>query len=366
MTSPSQQIRFCTASDGVRLAYAVTGKGPPFVRAAHWLTHIEFDHTSLVWRHWIAELSRYYTLVRYDERSCGLSDWDAEDLSFEAWVRDLEAVVDAVGLDRFPLLGTSQGGPVAIAYAVRHPERVSHLVLYGSFALGRLLRTQQEREEGELMIRLTELGWSKEDPAFRQVFTQQFLPDGSLEQHRSFSEFQRLTSSPANAARLMREQGILDVRDLLPKVRCPTLVLHPRGDLRIPFDQGRFLATHIPGARFVPLESNNHLLLEHEPAWNRFLAEVRAFLPEGTAAAETGAPPSAFAELSAREREILELVARGLDNRQIAERLFLSEKTVRNHITSVFSKLEVQSRAQAIVHAREAGFGRTSRVGTGR
>jgi pimeloyl-ACP methyl ester carboxylesterase/DNA-binding CsgD family transcriptional regulator len=366
MTSADQQIHFCTSSDGVRIAFVRTGHGQPLVKAAHWLTHIEFDRTSLVWRHWIAELSRHYALLRYDERGCGLSDWDAADLSFEGWVRDLEAVVDAAGLERFPLLGISQGGPVAVAYAVRHPERVSHLVLYGTFALGRLVRSQQEREEGELMIRLAELGWGKEDPAFRQVFTLQFLPDGTLEQHRSFSEFQRLTTSPANAARLMREHGPINIRDLLPKVSCPTLVLHPRGDLRIPFEQGRLVAALIPGARFVPLESRNHILLEDEPAWGRFIAELRAFLPDGTSAAESGSSPRTFADLSAREREILELIAQGLDNHEIAARLFLSEKTVRNHITSIFSKLEVQSRAQAIVRARDAGFGRLPRAGTAR
>jgi pimeloyl-ACP methyl ester carboxylesterase/DNA-binding CsgD family transcriptional regulator len=327
------------------------------VRAAHWLTHIEFDRASLVWRHWIEELSRYYSLVRYDERGCGLSDWDAPDLSFEAWVRDLEAVVDAVGLQRFALLGTSQGGPVAIAYAVRHPERVSHLVLYGSFAVGRLLRTPQDKAEGELMIRLAELGWGREDPAFRQVFTQQFLPDGTQQQHRSFCEFQRLTTSPANAAQLMREQGVINVRALLPEVSCPTLVLHPRGDLRIPFDQGRLLAAEIPGARFVPLESHNHLLLEDEPAWSRFLEELRAFLPKPIVTDSPRVSARNIQHLSARERDILELIAQGLDNRKIAEQLFLSEKTVRNHITSIFSKLEVQTRAQAIVYARDAGFG---------
>ncbi|MGQ0748996.1 MAG: alpha/beta fold hydrolase, partial [Betaproteobacteria bacterium] len=326
-------------------------------RAAHWLTHIEFDRTSLVWRHWIEELSSRDRLVRYDERGCGLSDWDAADLSFEAWVRDLEAVVDAVALERFALLGISQGGPVAIAYAVRHPERVTHLVLYGSFAVGRFLRTPQDKEEGELMIKLAELGWGREDPAFRQVFTQQFLPDGTQEQHRSFCNFQRLTTSPANAAQLMREHGVVNVRELLPKVSCPTLVLHPRGDLRIPFEQGRLLASEIPGARFVPLESHNHILLEEEPAWGRFVEELHAFLPQSVASGTAGSVSPNLQHLSGREREILELMAYGLDNRNIAARLFISEKTVRNHITSIFSKLEVHNRAQAVVYAHEAGIG---------
>jgi len=361
LTNASQQIRFCTSSDGVRIAYAAAGKGPPLVKAANWLTHIEFDWTSPVWRHWVAELSRNRTLVRYDERGCGLSDWDVANLSFESFVRDLEAVVDAAGLVRFALFGMSQGGAVAIAYAVRHPERVSHLVLYGAFAQGRHVRakSQAELDENEMAIRLAEIGWGRDNPAFRQVFATLLFPEGNAEQHHSLTEMQRLSTSAANAARLLREFAIFDVRALAPEVSCPTLILHARDDARIAFDEGRLLAALIPGARFVPLEGRNHILLENEPAWGEFVAELRAFLPEGAGTVESGSLPGAFAHLSAREREVLELIAEGLDNHKIAERLFLSEKTVRNHITSIFSKLEVQSRAQAIVRAREAGFGHT-------
>jgi pimeloyl-ACP methyl ester carboxylesterase/DNA-binding CsgD family transcriptional regulator len=358
VASPDRQIRFCTSSDGVRLAYAVTGKGPPVVRAAHWLTHIEFDWTSPVWRHLLAELARSRTLVRYDERGCGLSDWDAADLSFESWVRDLEAVVDAAGLARFALYGMSQGGAVAIEYAARHPERVSHLVLCGAYARGRYswAKSQAEIDENEMAIRLAELGWDRDNPAFRETFATLILPDGSLEQHRSFTELMRLSTSAATAGRMLREFATLDVRPAAPRIACPTLVLHARNDERIPFDEGRLIAGLIPGARLVPLEGRNHILLENDPGWPAFVRELRAFLP----GAEDGALPGLFAQLSARERELLELIAQGLDNRRIAERLFLSEKTVRNHITNIFGKLEVPSRAQAIVRAREAGFGRES------
>jgi pimeloyl-ACP methyl ester carboxylesterase/DNA-binding CsgD family transcriptional regulator len=357
MTTLTQQIRFCTSSDGARIAYATTGKGPPLVKVASWMNHLEFDWKSPVWRHWLIELSRDHTFVRYDERGCGLSDWDVPELSFEAWVRDLETVVDAVGVERFPLLGVSQGGPIAIAYAVRHPERVSHLILYGAYARGWLKRnvTPQQRKEAEMMNELAELGWGKENPAFRQFFTTQFIPDGTPEQHRWWNELERVATSPENAARFMRVFNKIDVTALAPQVRCPTLVLHSTRDARVPFDEGRLIASLIPGAGFVPLESRNHILLENEPAWRLWLEEVRAFLP---AASEEGA---VFTGLTRRERELVELIAQGLDNTQIAARLALSEKTVRNHITRIFDKLEVENRSQAIVLAREAGFGKKPR-----
>ena len=357
MPQRQQQIRFCTARDGVRLAYATTGAGPPLVKASNWLSHLEFDWDSPVWRHWLAELSRGQTFIRFDARGCGLSDRDVPELSFEAWLHDLETVVDAAGVERFALLGISQGASIAIAYAARHPGRVTHLVLYGGYVLGRFKRAinAEQRKETEMMIELAAMGWGREDPAFRQFFTTQFLPDGTAEQHRWFNDLQRISTSPENAVRFMHAVNSIDVTGLAPQVTCPALVLHSSGDVRAPFDQGRLMASLIPGARFVPLDSRNHILLEHEPAWARWVEEVRAFLPAAPAAG------GAFAGLTGRERELVELIAQGLDNAQVAARLKLSEKTVRNHITSIFAKLEVENRAQAIVLAREHGFGRSPR-----
>jgi pimeloyl-ACP methyl ester carboxylesterase/DNA-binding CsgD family transcriptional regulator len=283
-----------------------------------------------------------------------MSDWEVNEVSLGAWVGDLAAVVEANGLGRFPLLGISQGAAVAIAYAVAHPERVSHLVLHGAYARGRLVRadTPEMHEEAETMCRLAELGWGKDDPSFRQFFTTQFIPGGTPEQHRWFNEMERISTSPRTAARFMREFNAIDVMALLPEVRCPTLVLHSRHDVRVPFEEGRLLASAIPGARFVPIESSNHLLLEGEPGWRVFLDELRAFLPAG------GARAGAFEALSKRQREILELLAQGRDNAQIAAALGLTEKTVRNQVSAIFDRLEVENRPQAIVLAREAGLGR--------
>jgi pimeloyl-ACP methyl ester carboxylesterase/DNA-binding CsgD family transcriptional regulator len=347
-----QAMRFCTSSDGVRLAYATVGSGPPLVKAANWLSHLEFDWRSPIWRHWIESLSRNHTYVRYDTRGCGLSDRDPPEISFESWVHDLEAVVDAAKLDRFPLLGISQGGAIAVAYAVRHPERVSHLVLYGAFARGRLKRGggQAGIDETLLMIKLFELGWGTDNRSFRQVFANQFLPGGSLELIEAYDELQRQSATASDAVRILQASSQIDVTALAPQVSCPTLVMHARGDARIPFEEGRLFASLIPGARFVPLESRNHILLQDEPAWPRFLEELDAFLPSGSA-------QGAFAELTSREREVLEFLARGLDNHQIAAHLALSEKTVRNMVSSILAKLEVESRSAAIVRARTAGFG---------
>lgn len=352
MTALRQQIQFCVNPLGARIAFATIGEGPPLVKAANWVNHLEYDLKNPVWRHWIAELSRDHSFLRYDESGCGLSDWNVSELSFDAWVRDLEAVADASGLRRFSLLGISQGAAIAIAYAVRHPERVDRLVLYGAYARGRLKRelTPVQREEAETTVKFAEIGWSRESPAFRQFFTSQFIPEGTLEEHRSWSEFERMTTSPSNAARFMQVFDEIDVSDLAPRIACPALVLHARHDERVPFEEGRLVATMIPGARFVPLESRNHMLLEREPAWKTWLEEVRAFLPAGR--------PAAFAGLTPRELDLLELIAQGLDNAQIAARLERSEKTVRNHITSIFAKLEVENRPQAIVLARNAAFGR--------
>jgi pimeloyl-ACP methyl ester carboxylesterase len=250
------------------------------VKPANWLTHLEYDWDSPVWRPWLRELSSEHTLLRYDERGCGLSDWNVADLSFGSWVRDLEAVVDAVGVRRFPLLGISQGCAVAIAYAVRHPERVSRLVLYGGYARGAIARarTPEEREEAEMVMRQLPLGWGRDNPAFRLFFAAKFLPEGTPEQTRWFSELQRITTSPEIAVRLRTTAATIDVTELAPRVRAPALVLHATGDAAVPFDQGRMLAALLPTARFVSLDSRNHILLESEPAWTRFIDEVHRFL----------------------------------------------------------------------------------------
>jgi len=275
-----QQIRFCRAPDGVQLAHARMGQGPPLVRAGAFLTHLEKELESPIWRHMWSDLGREHTIVRYDARGNGLSDWDVDELSFDAFVRDLETVVDAEGLDRFALFGVSQGCAISIAYAVRHPERVAKLVLYGGYAQGgaRRARTAAEREQFAAVLTLVRLGWGQENPAFRQIFTSQFVPGGTKQQIDWWNEMQRVSASPENAARYIAVVGDIDVTELLPKVSVPTLVLHGRDDARVPFDVGRRMAAGIPGARFVPLQSRNHLILESEPAYPQFLAEIRSFL----------------------------------------------------------------------------------------
>ena len=275
-----QEIRFCRTSDGTRLAYATVGSGPPLVRAAHWITHLDYDWQSPVWHHWLVGLARQRMLVRYDERGCGLSDHDVDDFSLDAWVQDLETVVDDLGLDQFPLLGVSQGGAVAVAYAARHPDRVSRLVLFGAYVQGRLRRatSDEQRREAALQVEMVRLGWGREDPAFRRFFTSSFIPDAPPELWESFAKLLRRTTSAENAARLLESWAEIDVTEDATRVQAPTLVLHARDELRVPSEEARRLAALIPGARFVPLASRNHLLRADEPAWGQFLGEVEAFL----------------------------------------------------------------------------------------
>jgi pimeloyl-ACP methyl ester carboxylesterase/DNA-binding winged helix-turn-helix (wHTH) protein len=274
-----QEVHFCTASDGVRIAYAAVGDGPPLLKCANWLNHLEYDWESPVWQPYLHALADGHRLIRYDARGNGLSDWEVEDLSFEAFVRDLESVVAATGLTRFPLLGISQGCAVSIAYAARHPERVTHLVLFGGFARGRRKRgSAEEIANSEAMVTLMRQGWGKENPAFRQLFTSLFIPGGTTEQMQWFNDLQRQTTSPENAARLRQVLDEIDVTDELARVTAPTLVLHCRDDAVQPFDEGRRIAAGIAGARFVTLEGRNHCLLPDDPAWSRFFAEVRDFL----------------------------------------------------------------------------------------
>jgi DNA-binding SARP family transcriptional activator/pimeloyl-ACP methyl ester carboxylesterase len=276
------EVQFCRTSDDVRIAYAIVGDGPPVVWAAHWLSHLAFSWESPIWRHWTEEFAKDYSFVHYDERGNGLSDWDNAEFSVDAFVRDLEAVVDLLGLDRFALIGSSKGGPTSIAYAARHPERVSHLVLYGTFAQGwRKRANAAEIERVEAMITLMQQCWAQDNPAVRQFLTSLFLPDATIEEMDWFNDLQRLSSSAENAARLLRSLGEVNVLDLLPGIAAPTLVLHCRDEVAVPFEQGRLIASRIPRGRFVTLESRNHILLPRDPAWASFVSEVRGFLREG-------------------------------------------------------------------------------------
>ncbi len=277
-TNVAQTIKYCRAPDGVRLAYAISGTGPPLVKAGNWMNHLEYDWESPIWSHVFRGLSQEHMLVRYDARGNGMSDWDVDRLSLDAWVTDLETVVDAVGIERFPVLGISQGGAVAVGYAVRHPERVSHLILYGAFALGGKKREPAEKEKRDAMTTLMRLGWGADNPSFRQMFTGLFIPGGTHEQADYFNQLQLKTTSPECAAQYLDVTGDFDITDLLSNVKAPTLVMHVRDDLVVPFEAGRQLAAGIPGARFIAFPGRNHLFLEHEPASNRFFEEIGLFL----------------------------------------------------------------------------------------
>ncbi|WP_019064656.1 alpha/beta fold hydrolase [Streptomyces prunicolor] len=277
-----QTIRFCRAGDGTRIAYASVGSGLPLLKAANWMSHLDLEWTTPVWSHWLRGLARNRRLVRYDERGCGLSDWAVPSFTFDDWVDDLETVVDAVGLDRFPLLGVSQGGAVAVAYAVRHPERVSRLILAGAYARGRQVRAQNdvEREEAALDLDLARVGWLHQDAKFLRVFASQFLPEGTPQEWEEFITFQRQTTSPANGVRFLEEFARIDVSDIAHQVQCPTLIIHSRDDERVPVSQAGELAALIPDSRLVLLKSRSHLLTAFEPAWDEFLTHIDAFLAE--------------------------------------------------------------------------------------
>jgi pimeloyl-ACP methyl ester carboxylesterase/DNA-binding CsgD family transcriptional regulator len=353
---PAPQIRFCTSEDGVQIAWSMAGRGTPMLKAPNWLNHLELDATSPVWRSWMRRAMDSYMLVRYDGRGCGLSDRDVGAISSASLQLDLQAVVDAAGLDRFVLYGASQGAAVAVEYAARNPGRVSHLVLYGGYLRGARKRgNPRAAEEADAMLKLVELGWGRENSAFRQVFATQFIPDGTLEHLRAFDELQRRTVTAETAARLLSVLHDVDVTEHAARVQCPTLVLHSRGDARIPFEEGRKLAGAIPNAEFVPLDSQNHILLDHQSAWDRFFVEIESFLARHGVEAATASP--ALAELTPAESRVLDLLAAGLNNDRIAQKLEITPKTVRNHITHIFSKLGVDDRAAAIVLAREHGLG---------
>jgi pimeloyl-ACP methyl ester carboxylesterase/DNA-binding CsgD family transcriptional regulator len=353
-----QRILFCTSRDSARIAFATAGDGSPLVRVNNWFTHLELDWDNPVWRHWSEALAERRMLVRYDPRGSGLSDRDVTDFSLDALVSDLEAVVDALKLRRFPLIGLCQGGVIAVAYAARHPERVSRLVLYDSFLHGAFVGDVPEQlaRQARAFSQVIELGWGRKVGAFREMFANLLMPEAAGDQLKWIGELQRRSASPASACKLWNAFNTLDIRTEAPKVAAPTLVFHVRGDAMVPFEAGRRLAAAIPNARFLPLEGRNHILRADEPAWLTFTKELNDFLGADEQTDDSAA--DGIAALTTREREILDCIARGLTNPQIADWMHIAEKTVRNHVTSVFSKLGAEHRSQVIVIARKAGLGR--------
>jgi pimeloyl-ACP methyl ester carboxylesterase/DNA-binding CsgD family transcriptional regulator len=362
----NQEISLLTAADGVRIAVARTGTGPVLVRAAHWLSHLEFDWESPAWRDFLAELTHGRTLVRYDERGTGLSDREVADLSFEAMVGDLETVVDELGVDRFALLGMSQGAAISIAYAVRHPDRVAALVICGGYARGHAHRgrTLEQQRDAELLLQLIRVGWGTANPKFRRVFATMFLPEGTPAQLEAFDELQRVSASPEVAYRLRGMFDGIDVTRICAQVRTPTLVMHVRDDAVVPFEEGRLLAALIPNSHFVSLEGASHMLVPGGPAWRRFFLELGTFLAEATSDDRAGVAafrPTrlrdvAVASLSPREGEVMRLVAEGRTNAEIAAALVLSPRTIERHLSNVYAKLGLEGKA-----ARAAAAARVSR-----
>jgi pimeloyl-ACP methyl ester carboxylesterase/DNA-binding CsgD family transcriptional regulator len=349
MTTP-REIRFCKSSDGVELAMALYGGGPPLVKAATWLTHIELEQTSPVDRQLIETFAPDFRYVTYDARGCGLSQRRVDDVSFEAWVRDLEAVVDALALDKFSLLGISQGAAVAVAYAARHPERVSQLILLGGFATSYFTTGKPDPavvQEAQTLLKIVEIGWGSDRPAFRQVFVSKFLPDATAEQWREFDALQKATVAPEMAVRYLQTMYSVNVKDLATQVRCPVLALHVKGDQLIYFDQGRRLAASIPGARFVPLEGNNHIPLPQEPAWKVFVNEVASFL----GAKRNNTPAANKIVLTPRQQDVLARVARGQTDKEIARDLRLSPRTIEMHVAGAMKALGAKTRAEAVARS---------------
>jgi pimeloyl-ACP methyl ester carboxylesterase/DNA-binding CsgD family transcriptional regulator len=344
---PRQEIRFCRAPDGVRIAYAVHGTGPPMVADSCWLSHLQYDWQSPVWRHYLQEWGRHNTVVRFDERGHGLSDRGVTDHSLEARLGDLEAVVDDAGLDRFALQAMAQGGPVAIAYVARHPERVSRLVFYGSYS-GQQSKDPAEAELNDTLDSLIKVGWARPDSAFRRVFTSLMIPNATEEQHTWLDELQRVATDAETARSSRRQRLAADASGLLARLDLPTLVIHSRGDRMNDFEEARYLATGIEGARLVALESDNHIVLEDEPAWAVYCSELADFLapdlgpPDGHAT--TDASPRTD-QLSTREVEILRLAAEGMDNDAIARALTLSVRTVERHLSNVYAKLDLHGKS---------------------
>jgi pimeloyl-ACP methyl ester carboxylesterase/DNA-binding CsgD family transcriptional regulator len=352
---PRPDIRFCTAADGAKIAVGSYGGGPPLVRAGTWLTHVEYDSTSPLSAHWCEELARRHRYVTYDGRGCGLSDRDVRDLSLDVFVADLEAVVDGLGLGRFPLFGMSMGAPVAVAYAARHPERVSRLVLHGGFHRSYLSSTNPDPrvlEEADVLFKSARIGWGTGSLALRQVFVAKLMGESTEAQRRAFDELQRVTSTADVAEKYLRAMFALDVKELALRVSCPTIAFHSRGDQLVFLEQGRKLAALIPGARFVPLESKNHVPFREEPAWHALAAALGSFLGEDGG----GRTPAAAKELTSRQLDVLRGVARGLTDKEIASELSLSPRTVEMHVARALAGLDCANRAEAVGKAVALGL----------
>jgi pimeloyl-ACP methyl ester carboxylesterase/DNA-binding CsgD family transcriptional regulator len=354
--SIDQAIHLTRSGDGAVLAWAEAGHGGALVKAANWLTHLEYDLESPIWRHWVSFFAEHFRFIRYDARGCGMTEWTVEHVANRAHRSDLETVIAASKPERpFVLLGISQGGAEVVRYAVEHPEHVSHLVLYGAYAQGMFRRADDEGvRRDRAILELTRIGWGKDNPVYRRLFTCRFVPEATEQQIQWFNELCRRTTTPEVAAAMIEQRGNIDVVELLPRVSVPTLVVHARNDEAVPCSQAHLLASSIPGAEFVELDSRNHILLETEPAWARFREVVLEFT--GRRAASHGEDP-VFATLSSREREVLYELAQGRSNADVGRALFISEKTVRNHVTKIFEKLGVQSRAEAIVLAKDKRLG---------
>jgi pimeloyl-ACP methyl ester carboxylesterase/DNA-binding CsgD family transcriptional regulator len=344
--TPDQEIRFCRAADGTRLAFAIHGSGSPLVVVSCWLSHLQHDWQSPVWHHFLDQLGEIATVIRYDERGFGMSDWNVDDFSIEARVGDLEAILQATGFEHFALLGMSGGSAVAMAYAARHPERVSRLILYGTVCGVPVERTPEGVAEEETYRSMIRVGWAKEDSVFRRAFTTRFIPDATEEQMRWFDDLQRMSTSPANAvtSRIARQEVDIDAE--LPRITAPTVVLQALGDRSTTFNNAVQVSARIPGARLVPMQSRNHILLADEPAWRVFIDEVTAFLEPDRRAHDERRPDRPTTEaLSAREVDVLRLAADGRTNDEIAAALTLSPRTIERHLSNIYAKLGLAGRA---------------------
>jgi pimeloyl-ACP methyl ester carboxylesterase/DNA-binding winged helix-turn-helix (wHTH) protein len=275
-------VRFCSSADGVSIAHAEVGKGYPIVAVGSWMSHLEEDWSNPMWGHYIRHLARDFTLIRYDQRGNGMSDWDNVDISFDRMVDDLKAVIDCYEYEKVALFGPSQAASVSIAYARQFPEKVSHLILYGAYARGRCKRGNPEGiEESKALVTLIRQSWGRENPVVRQMMTSLFMPDASQEESAWFNEFQKTCGPGENLARFREIFDDMDVSGLLAEIKIPTLVVQCVGDSIAPLSEGKLIASRIPGARLVTLNSKNHMVFENEPGFHRFLDTVHSFMKAG-------------------------------------------------------------------------------------